>query len=311
MKVYDRLSDFKKLPNAVVTTGTFDGVHFGHKKIISRLQDVATAESGETVIITFHPHPRLVLFPDDNNLRLLNTQEEKIELLKNCGVQHLVIIPFDKEFSRISSLDFVRNILVNQIGAKKLVIGYDHHFGRNREGSFEHLKEFGPLYGFDVEEIPEQDIDHIAVSSSKIRKSLLEGSIKPANEYLGYYYSLSGSVVKGNQRGRTIGFPTANILVDENRKLIPANGVYAAHAIVKGKKYTGMMNIGNRPTVGGGDITIEVNIFDFNEDIYGERISVNLFDKIRNEQKFESIELLKTQLLQDKETVLSLREKPR
>ena len=311
MKVYDRLSDFKKLHNAVVTTGTFDGVHFGHKKIISRLQDIANAESGETVIITFHPHPRLVLFPDDNNLRLLNTQEEKIELLKNCGIQHLVIIPFDKEFSRISSLDFVRNILVNQIGAKKLVIGYDHHFGRNREGSFEHLKEFGPLYGFDVEEIPEQDIDHIAVSSSKIRKSLLEGNIKPANEYLGYNYSLSGTVVKGNQRGRTIGFPTANILVDETRKLIPANGVYAAHAIVKGKKYTGMMNIGNRPTVGGGDITIEVNIFDFNEDIYGERISVNLFDKIRNEQKFESIELLKTQLLQDKETVLSLREKPR
>ena len=225
------------------------------------------------------------------------------------GVQHLVIIPFNKAFSRISSLDFVRNILVKQIGSKKLVIGHDHHFGRNREGSFEHLKEFGPLYGFDVEEIPVQDIDHVAVSSSKIRKALKEGNIKVANEYLGYNYCLSGIVIKGNQRGRTINFPTANILVSENRKLIPAIGVYAVRVEVLGKTYTGMMNIGNRPTVGGGDITIEVNIFDFDAFIYTEKITVFFLERIRDEQKFEHLEALKAQLNIDKARVLELTSK--
>ena len=306
MKVYERLADFKNLPNAVVTTGTFDGVHIGHKKIISRLQTVAEASKGETVIITFHPHPRLVLFPDDNDLRLLNTQEEKISRLEKMGVQHLVIIPFNKEFSRITSLDFVRNILVKQIGAKKLVIGHDHHFGRNREGSFEHLKEFGPLYGFDVEEIPVQDIDTVAVSSSKIRHALNNGNIKVANEYLGYAYSLSGIVVMGDQRGRSINFPTANIAVNEGRKLIPAIGVYAVKVNVQGKNYSGMMNIGHRPTVGGGKVTLEVNIFDFDAVIYDQKITVSFIERIRNEQKFEHLEALKAQLALDKAKTLAL-----
>jgi riboflavin kinase/FMN adenylyltransferase len=309
VKVYERIEDFTALSNAIVTTGTFDGVHVGHKKIISRLQSIADSTLGETVILTFHPHPRLVLFPDDNDLRLLNTQEEKIELLAKIGIQHLIVIPFNKEFSRISSLDFVRSILVKQIGVKKLVIGHDHHFGRNREGSFEHLKEFGPLYGFDVEEIPVQDIDHVAVSSSKIRQALLDGNIKVANEYLGYTYSLSGSVVKGKQRGRTIGFPTANILVNESRKLIPATGVYAVKVVIRDTVYSGMMNIGNRPTVDGGSITIEVNIFDFDTSVYEEKISVQFIDRIRNEQKFEHLEALKAQLVIDKTKALEIIQK--
>lgn len=306
MKVYHRLEDFTALSNAIVTTGTFDGVHFGHKKIISRLQAVAQSCKGETVILTFHPHPRLVLFPDDNDLRLLNTPEEKIAQLEKLGVNHLVVIPFNKDFSRISSLDFVRSILVKQIGAKKLVIGHDHHFGRNREGSFEHLKEFGPLYGFDVEEIPVQDIDHVAVSSSKIRQALLSGNITIANEYLGYAYELSGKVVKGNQRGRTIHFPTANIEVTESRKLIPANGVYAVKVQLSGALFSGMMNIGKRPTVGGGELTLEVNIFDFENTIYGENITVQIVDRIRSEQKFEHLEALKAQLYLDKNKALKL-----
>jgi riboflavin kinase / FMN adenylyltransferase len=309
VKVYERIEDFSALSNAIVTTGTFDGVHVGHKKIISRLQSIADSTQGETVILTFHPHPRLVLFPDDNDLRLLNTQEEKIELLAKIGIQHLIVIPFNKEFSRISSLDFVRSILVKQIGVKKLVIGHDHHFGRNREGSFEHLKEFGPLYGFDVEEIPVQDIDNVAVSSSKIRQALLEGNIKVANEYLGYPYSLSGSVVKGKQRGRTIGFPTANILVNESRKLIPATGVYAVKVVIRGTVYSGMMNIGNRPTVGGGSLTIEVNIFDFDTSVYDEKITVQFIGRIRNEQKFEHLEALKAQLVIDKTKAIEIIQK--
>lgn len=306
MKVYERLEDFTTLSNAIVTTGTFDGVHFGHKKIISQLQSIATANKGETVVLTFHPHPRLVLFPDDNELRLLNTQEEKIALLRNLGVEHLVIIPFTKEFSRISSLEFVHSILVKQLGAKKLVIGHDHHFGRNREGSFEHLKEFGPLYGFDVEEIPVQDIDHVAVSSSKIRQALQSGNIEVANEYLGYAYSISGKVIKGQMRGRTIGFPTANIQVDEGRKLIPQIGVYAVRIQQGNHHYHGMMNIGNRPTVGGGALSIEVHIFDFEGSLYDQHIAVSFVGRIRNEQKFEHLEALKAQLVIDKTKALQL-----
>jgi len=306
VKVYERLEDFTTLSNAIVTTGTFDGVHFGHKKIITQLQSIAAANKGETVVLTFHPHPRLVLFPDDNELRLLNTQEEKIALLRNLGVEHLVIIPFTKEFSRISSLEFVRSILVKQLGAKKLVIGHDHHFGRNREGSFEHLKEFGPLYGFDVEEIPVQDIDHVAVSSSKIRQALQSGNIEVANEYLGYAYSISGKVIKGQMRGRTIGFPTANIQVDEGRKLIPQIGVYAVRIQQGNNHYKGMMNIGNRPTVGGGALSIEVHIFDFEGSLYDQHIAVSFVGRIRNEQKFEHLEALKAQLVIDKTKALQL-----
>ena len=263
MKVYTNLEDFKGVKNPVVTTGTFDGVHLGHQKIISRLKDVAREEKGETVLLTFSPHPRMVLFPDDNELKLLNTLPEKIELLDKYGVDHLIIYPFTKEFSRLTSIEFVRNILVNSIQTKRLVIGYNHHFGRNREGSFEHLKEYGPLYGFEVEEIPAKDIDHIQISSTKIRNALLIGDVKTATDYLGHTYTLTGTVVTGKKLGRTIGYPTANIQVKDQYKLIPGDGVYAVRIKHKNVFYGGMLNIGNNPTVEGKGKSIEVNIFVF------------------------------------------------
>lgn len=301
MKVYKSLQEFTPLEKAVVTTGTFDGLHVGHQKIIDTLQTIANAIDGETVIITFHPHPRLVLFPDDNDLKLLSTLEEKIQLLEKSGINHLIIIPFDKTFSRLTSLEFVRDILINTIGTKKLVIGYDHHFGRNREGNFESLKELAPLYNFDVEEIPAQDINHVAVSSSKIRTALLDGDIATAKEYLSYNYKITGLVVKGNQLGRTIGYPTANILVNDKYKLIPANGVYAVNILIGENKYNGMMNIGIRPTVDGTSRTIEVNIFDFESDIYNQQITIEFVTHIRAEQKFDGLEALKNQLKTDKD----------
>ena len=304
MKVYSSIDEFKHVKNAVVTTGTFDGVHLGHQKIISRLNDVAKAEQGETVLLTFFPHPRMVLFPDDNELKLISTQSEKIELLEKFGVEHLIIHPFSKDFSRLTSIEFVRNILVNQLGTRKLVIGYNHHFGRNREGSFEHLKEFGPVYGFDVEEIPAKDIDNIEVSSTKIRNALLAGNIPVATSYLGHYYSISGKVVQGKMNGRTIGFPTANIHVEDRYKLIPKDGVYAVKVIAEGMQYKGMMNIGNNPTVEGKGRSIEVNIFNFDNDIYGKEITVSFEVKLRDEIKFESLDALKKQLSQDKEMAL-------
>ncbi len=306
MKVYNSIEEFKNVTNPVVTTGTFDGVHLGHQKIISRLKDVAKNEQGETVLLTFYPHPRMVLFPDDNELKLLNTQPEKIELLEKYGVEHLIIHPFTKEFSRLTSVEFVRNILVNQIKTKKLVIGYNHHFGRNREGSFEHLKEYGPLYGFDVEEIPAQDIDHIEVSSTKIRTALQTGDIDTATKYSGHSYSLTGKVVGGKKLGRTIGYPTANISVDDKYKLIPADGVYAVKVKHNDTIYGGMLNIGNNPTVEGKGRSIEVNIFDFDKDIYGEEATVYFINRLRDEEKFTGLDELKRQLAIDKENSLKV-----
>lgn len=304
MKVYFGIEEYKKVKNPVVTTGTFDGVHLGHQKIIARLKEIARKERGEVVLLTFDPHPRMVLFPDDHELQLLNSLDEKISLLEQFGVEHLVIIPFTREFSRLSSLEFVRNILVNTIGTRKLVIGYNHHFGRNREGSFEHLREFGPLYGFDVEEIPALDVDDVEVSSTKIRKALENGQIEIANTYLGYPYLLTGTVVEGKKLGRTLGYPTANLRVEEKNKLIPANGIYAVTSRVKGKTLKGMMSIGHNPTVGGGPRTLEVNLFDFEELIYGEVITVHFYRKIRDEEKFADLEALKKAMARDKEITL-------
>lgn len=299
MKVYTSIEAFKDVKNAVVTTGTFDGVHVGHQKIISRLKEVAREENGETVLLTFYPHPRMVLFPDDNELKLINTQQEKIELLEKYGIDHLIIYPFTKEFSRLTSVEFVRNILVNKIKTKRLVIGYNHHFGRNREGSFEHLKEYGPLYGFEVEEIPAKDIENIEISSTKIRRALQTGDVKTAATYLGHPYTLSGKVVEGMKLGRTIGYPTANIVVDDTYKLIAADGIYAVKLKHKGKMYGGMLSIGNNPTVEGKGHSIEVNIFDFNETIYGDTVTVYFIERLRDEQKFDSLEELKKQLEKD------------
>ena len=306
MKIHYDLDSISELKHTAVTTGTFDGVHLGHKTIIDKLISVAKQIEGESVLLTFYPHPRMVLFPDDHQIRLLNTQSEKEQLLESCGIDHLVVINFTKEFSRLSSLEFVRNILANKLKAKKLVIGYDHHFGRNREGSFAHLLEFGSLYGFEVEEIPSKDIDEVAVSSSKIRKAIEAGDIDTANKYLGYAYSFTGKVIKGKQLGRTIGYPTANIAITDPYKLIPAIGVYAVKVMFAKQTYEGMLSIGKNPTVSNQNIlSIEVNIFDFNADIYNKEITVFIYKKMREEEKYGSLDELKAQLAIDKQNALN------
>ncbi len=301
MKIYHNIDEFVPVKNAVITTGTFDGVHLGHKKIIERLNETARREKGESVILTFHPHPRMVLYPDDNDLKMLNTQEEKIALLEKAGVDHLVIHPFTKKFSRTTSIAFVRDILVNKLQAGKLVIGYNHHFGRNREGTFRHLKEYGSIYGFKVEEIPARDIDRVEISSTKIRKALLKGDIDTANKFLGYPYSLSGTVVKGKGLGKPLGYPTANIEVKDKYKLVPADGIYAAITEVEGKLHKGMMSIGMNPTVNGTKRSIEIHIFNFGNDIYGQLIRINFVKRLRKEEKFDNLEKLKKQMDKDKE----------
>jgi len=299
LKVYYHLDEFEKPEKTVVTTGTFDGVHVGHQKIISRLVDVANKTGAESVILTFFPHPRMVLH-QDLDIKLIQTLKERIRELGKTGLDHLIIHPFSKEFSRLSSLEFVRNILVNQLGVESLVIGYDHHFGRNREGTFEHLKEFGPVYGFKVEEIQVQDVDQISVSSTKIRKALNAGDVISAATFLTRPFELEGVVVKGKQLGRKLGFPTANIQISESYKICPKNGVYAVDVLHDETYYKGMLNIGYRPTVDGEDLSIEVHIFNFDKQIYSETIRVFLNKMIREEIKFDSISELKKQLEKDK-----------
>lgn len=306
MRIYHNLDDFSPVRNAVVTSGTFDGVHVGHQKILSRLTEVAKKNSGETVVITFWPHPRLVLYPNDTDLRLLNTFEEKAELIKAQGIQHLLRIPFTKEFSQQSSEEFITNILVDKIGTKKLVIGYDHHFGKNREGSFEQLKLNGPKYGFDVEEISRQDVDHVVVSSTKIRRALETADLEIATHLLGRPYGITGRVVKGDKIGRLIGFPTANLEIDSKHKLVPADGIYAVTVQHEHTVFGGMLYIGYRPTIDGAKKSIEVNIFDFDKDIYGESLSIKFHQLIRGDSKFNDLEELKEQLKKDKDQALSI-----
>jgi len=298
-----------KLSNAVVTSGTFDGVHIGHQRILERLKEVAEKNKGETVVITYWPHPRLVLYPEDQSLKILNTFEEKAELLKEQGIQHLLRIPFTKEFSQISSQEFIDSILVKKIGTKKLVIGYDHRFGKNREGSFEQLKINGPQYGFDVEEIPRQEIDDVGVSSTKIRKALLEGDIDTASHFLGRPYAISGRVIKGDKLGRVLGFPTANIDIDSRHKLVPNEGIYAVLVQHESSLFGGMLYIGNRPTIGGTKRSIEVNIFDFDKEIYGENLTLRIMAPLRKDAHFVDLEALKKQLKADKESALIILKK--
>lgn len=305
MKIYHGIDDFTPLRYAVVTSGTFDGVHVGHQKIFSRLREIAARNSGETVVITFWPHPRLVLHPEDDSLKLLNTFEEKADLLKDQGIQHLLRIPFTKEFSQLSSEEFIQEILVKTIGTRKLVIGYDHHFGKNREGSFEQLKLNASRYGFEVEEIPGQEVDNVAVSSTKIRKALDEGDIETANHFLGQPYRLTGMVVTGDRIGHTLGYPTANIEVETRYKLIPPDGIYAVTVLAGHHTFKGMLYIGYRPTLQGKKKNIEVNIFDFEQDIYGETITIFFRKMLRGDRTFPDLESMKVQLAHDKTDALA------
>ncbi len=300
MKVYEGIAGFVPKGNAIVTSGTFDGVHIGHQKILNTLQDIAAATGGETVLITYWPHPRLVLNPEAH-IKLLTTFDEKTRVLEGFGLDHLIKIPFTKEFARTSSLDFIRNILVKGIGTHTLVIGYDHRFGHNREGNFESLKANAANYGFRVEEIPRQDVDNVGVSSTKIRKALWQGDIRTANAFLGWEYCLNGTVVPGAQRGRQIGFPTANIKINDPLKLIPADGVYAVRVILDNKLYQGMLNIGNRPTVDGAQHAIEVHILDFEGNLYDHPIRIKMVERIRPEKRFADMNELREQLVKDRQ----------
>jgi len=299
LKVTYGLNNFKTISCAVATTGTFDGVHLGHRKILNQLVAKAKKVGGESVLLTFSPHPRIVLQPDVE-LELLSSENEKISLLEKTGIDHLIIHPFTREFSRTQSLDFVREFLVNKIGVKHLVIGYDHHFGRNREGSFDHLKEFGPIYGFEVEEIAAFDIDQVNVSSTKIRNALAEGNVELANMYLGAPYSISGRVIKGNQIGRTIGFPTANIECDFMQKLLPADGVYAGKLHVNGHTYNAMANLGSRPTIGSKQRKLEVHCIGTDIHLYESEVRFELYKFLRGIEEFANLDALKKQLEADK-----------
>lgn len=325
MKIYHQLSDFKKLDNAIVTIGTFDGVHFGHQKIIKRLCELAKTSEGESVLLTFFPHPRMIIDPENQELKMINTIEEKAQILASLGIDHLIITPFTRDFSNLSANDYIKNILVDAIGTKKIIIGYDHRFGKDRLGNINTLAENASTYGYQVEEIPEQDINDVAVSSTKIRKALLDGDVALANNYLGYAFSIYGPVIKGDKIGRTIGFPTANIFVPETYKLIPGDGIYAVTVEMdleveskdaelndslstfnaKPSIFRGMAYIGQRPTINGMTRNIEVNIFDFNREIYGQNIKMNFLAFLREDVKFTGLEALTKQLQKDKEETLA------
>ena len=304
MKVIQSIAAFNSSEKTIVTIGTFDGIHIGHQKILKNLIRAANNEGKKSVLLTFFPHPRMVL-QKDNKILLLNTIEEKSGLLEKMGLDYLIIHPFSREFSRLTALDFVRDILVNKLNTSRLIIGYDHHFGKNREGNIHQLKEYSLLYDFKVEEIPAQDIDDVSVSSTKIRTALKDGNLKTANNYLGYHYMLNGTVVSGKKLGGTIGFPTANLEIKEPYKLIPKTGVYIIKTHINTVLYTGIMNIGFNPTVLGKHQTIEAHLFDFNEDLYGKEITIEFIYFLREEHKFKSIEELVVQLNIDKENAIS------
>lgn len=311
MQIHTDIQSFSGVKRVVLTTGTFDGVHLGHQVILERLKAIARREDGESVLFTFHPHPRMVLFPHDNDLKLLNTPLEKKELLEKAGLEHLLIVPFSKSFSRTHALDYVRDILVGQLGVHAMVIGYDHRFGRNREGNIELLRQLADVYDFQVEEIPAQEIDHVKVSSTKIREALLHGAVDRANALLGYPYMINGTVVKGDQIGRTIGWPTANLGYIDPHKLIPADGVYAITATAAGGEFKGMMSIGVRPTVQEhGERTVEAHLFGLGREIYGEAITVRLHHRLRDDLRFASMDAMKEQIARDKEDALGALERP-
>ena len=338
MQIYHHINDFKPLKNAVVTIGTFDGVHLGHQKIITKLVEKAKAEKGESVILTFFPHPRMILNPGDDQLRMINTMTEKALLLAKLGVDHLIITPFTRDFSNQTPEEYIKQVLIDQIGMKAMVIGYDHRFGKDRSGGMAELLQYGDIHEYQIDEIPEQDIHDLAISSTRIRRALTKGDVDDANELMGHPFSLSGKVIKGDQIGRTLGYPTANLFIEESYKLIPSDGIYAVTIEIQDSKnknqelhnpyqpfnaelttlnpiaigsklYKGMAYIGHRPTINGMSQNIEVNIFDFAEDIYHQTIKMDFLHFIRHDVKFEGLEKLTEQLGRDKTSTLEFFEK--
>lgn len=287
----------------MVTLGTFDGVHQGHRKILEKLLAASHATGCQSVVLTFFPHPRMVL-QQDSDIKLLNTIGEKAQLLEQAGIDSLIIHPFDHAFSRLTAEEFVKDILVGRLNIQKIIIGYDHRFGRNRTATIDDLIKYGSQYGFEVEQISALEVNEVSVSSTKVRNALTAGDIQTANEFLGYPYMLTGTVAKGRQLGRTIGYPTANIAIPESYKLVPETGVYIASAIVDGKEVPGMMSIGTNPTVGGMEQSIEIHLFDFDAELYGKTLQLNLHKRLRSEEKFASIEILKDKLDEDKQLSL-------
>ncbi|MFV8363826.1 bifunctional riboflavin kinase/FAD synthetase [Flavobacterium sp. ZT3P35] len=304
MKIFHSINDFNSTKKTILTLGTFDGVHIGHKKILKKITKNTENQKYESLVLTFFPHPRMVL-QDHSDIKLLNTIDEKIDLLEQIGIENLVIHPFDEAFSRLTAEEFVRNILVDRLRIQKIIIGHDHRFGRNRTANIDDLIGYGKEYGFAVEQISVQEINDISVSSTKIRNALTAGDMDLANDYLGYDYFLTGNIIQGKQLGRTIDFPTANLEIAEDYKLIPQNGVYIVKSTINEQIVFGMMNIGFNPTVKGETQTIEIHYFDFNADLYNQKISVFVLHRLRSEQKFDSITLLKAQLQKDKKAALS------
>lgn len=304
MEIFSSIKHFKTDCKTFVTIGTFDGVHLGHKKVLKKLVQNAKNKNAKTVLLTFFPHPRMVL-QKDAEIKLINTIDERIALLKKTGLDYLIIQPFNEEFSQLTALQFVRNILVKKLNVAKLFIGYDHQFGKNREGDFELLKNYSETYNFKLQKISQKDINSITISSTKIRTAIENGEITKATNYLGYYFLLTGTVVSGQRIGKKLNYPTANLQIDEAYKLLPKTGVYVVKSTIENELYFGMMNIGNRPTVSGKEQTIETHFFNLNKNLYGEKIQIEVLHFLRNEIKFDSLEKLKNQLQVDKENSLN------
>ncbi len=304
MKIFDGLDFVDAIPNPVVTIGTFDGVHLGHQKILNQLNEEAKKCQGESVLITFEPHPRVVMSDGKANVKLIQTLDEKLKKLERCGLQNVIIYPFSRSFASLTALQFIEEILVNKLHAKKIVIGYDHQFGNNREGNIAFLQKMAPRFGYEVLEIAAQEVNDVNVSSTKIRNAILNGEMEIATQFLGEPFTISGTVVKGKQLGRTIGFPTANIAFSETHKIIPTNGVYAVELEWNQQRHKGMMNIGFRPTVDQDKVlSLEVHLFDFATDIYDEQVSIHLFKHFRAEQNFPNLEALKQQIARDENAI--------
>lgn len=305
MKIYTDLSGYTSKNKTLVTIGTFDGVHIGHQKVLSNLISTAKKNNASSVLLTFFPHPRMVL-QKDTDIKLINTIDERIKLLEKTGLETLVIHEFTEDFAEKSALDFVKKVLVDHLKISSLIIGYDHRFGKNREGNFDQLTEYGKIFGFEVTKISQQEINHITISSTKIRRAIELGNIEEANRFLGYHFMLTGEIVKGKNLGEKIGFPTANLFIEETYKLLPKTGSYIVKSELENETIYGMMNIGYNPTVKGKTQTIEIHFFNFNKDLYGKKIQIDVLKFLREEQKFDSVEALKNQLKKDKQKSLKI-----